>query len=128
MSVEWYSNFEKSFKKLKSFVDQGIKDDLDRAGLIQGFEFTFEQSWKAIQKKATSEGIAINSPKQAFSWAMKQSWIASSEESKWLDMLADRNLTTHTYREELAQNVADHIEKVYVTLFEGLLKKIRGAS
>jgi len=51
MSFKFYQNYEVAFNKLNQFAKQELKDDLDKAGLIQGFEFTFEQCWKAIQKR-----------------------------------------------------------------------------
>lgn len=123
--IEFHANFEKAFSKLKSFHDQGVKDEMDEAGLIQAFEFTFEQAWKAIQKRATAEGVAINSPKQALSWAMGQGWLAPQEEKDWLSMLEDRNLTSHTYREETAKRIVEAIQKHYVALLGKLLSQIK---
>lgn len=126
METELYKNFAMTFAKLLEFSQQELKDDLDKAGLIQGFEFTFEQCWKAIQKVAVSEGVTINSPKSAFTWALGNGWISPADEKLWLDMLEDRNLTTHTYRQEVAAKVIDHIKKRYVSAFGSLLKKMGG--
>ncbi len=128
MAFEFFANFELAFQKLASFIKQGIKDELDRAGLIQAFEFTFEQAWKSIQKKAKSEGVIVNSPKQALIWAMRQAWIAPDQEDLWLAMLDDRNLASHTYREETSAQVADHILKSYHALLGGLLAAMKKPS
>ena len=125
MSIKFYSNFELALNRLRGFINQGIKDDLDRAGVIQAFEFTFEQAWKAIQKKGKNEGVEINSPKQAFTWAMGQKWISVNDELMWLDLLNDRNLTTHAYREDVAKKVAQRTETVYAKAFFSLLEKMK---
>lgn len=127
MKLKFYQNYETALKKLLGFINQGIQDDLDRAGLIQGFEFTFEQCWKAIQKKATDESMPINSPKQAFSWAIDLKWIQKSDEKIWLKILEDRNQTTHTYREDLAKIVAGNIINIYANAFSSLLQKMKGS-
>jgi len=125
MNVKFHQNFEVAFRKLEQFSKQELKDDLDKAGLIQGFAFTFEQSWKAIQKAADQEGVKTVSPKSSFSWAMKKGWISPADESKWLDMLQDRNLTSHTYREEVANSVIQNIKTIYVELLSELLQKMK---
>lgn len=125
MSVKFYQNFEVALRKLEQFSKQELEDELDKAGLIQGFEFTFEQSWKAIQKAAGQEGVKTASPKSSFSWAMEKGWIHQADEKKWLDMLQDRNLTSHTYREDVANSVVQNIKATYVELFAGLLAKMR---
>lgn len=125
MSVKFYQNFEVAFNKLYQFSTQELKDDLDKAGLIQGFEFTFEQCWKAIQKAAGHEGVKIASPKSAFSWAMEKGWIAGQDEKKWLDMLQDRNLTSHTYREEIANAVIEKIKESHVQSFSAVLENMK---
>jgi nucleotidyltransferase substrate binding protein (TIGR01987 family) len=127
MKSKFYQNYETALKKLLEFVNQGILDDLDRAGLIQGFEFTFEQCWKAIQKKAVDESMAVNSPKQAFTWAIDLGWISKSDEHIWLKILEDRNQTTHTYKAALAILVATNIINLYASAFSDLLQKMKSA-
>ncbi len=128
MTVPFYENFEKALSKLASFADQGIKDELDRAGLIQAFEFTLEQCWKSIQKRSGQEGSQINSPKQAFLWALGQSWIEKKDEEIWLAMLSDRNLSSHTYREALALEIANRVQNSYIFQFKSLLSHMKDYS
>ena len=65
MNSSFYLNFETALSKLVSFCDQFDGSEIQRAGVIQAFEFTFEQCWKAIQKKAGTEGVTIASPKKS---------------------------------------------------------------
>ena len=64
-------NFAKTFAKLKEFIALPIEDERDRAGVIQAFEFTYEQSWKSIQKLAARLGKNAAAPKLAFSAALR---------------------------------------------------------
>ena len=118
-------NFESTLKQLKLFQQMPIENDRDRAGIIQAFEFTFEQSWLSIQKKVGPLGLKAPSPKQAFSLAMKQGWIDPRDEDKWLRMIEDRNLTSHTYKQAIANEVLGRISADYLQLFDKLLAGLR---
>lgn len=125
MANSFYQNFEIAFNKLKQFCEQFDGSEIQQAGVIQAFEFTFEQCWKAIQKKAGDEGVTIASPKKAFEWAFQNNWILSHEEQTWIDILSDRNLTSHTYRQSMAQQVSLNVIKVYLSHFKMILDRMK---
>ena len=118
-------NFHKTLSELKKYLSEPIENDRDRAGIIQAFEFTFEQSWKSIQKIATYHGVTIGNPKHAFSYALTNQWIPSKDEQKWLGLIKDRNLTTHTYHVDLAEEVVERVQHRYVHMFESLLNELQ---
>lgn len=118
-------NFEKTLSELKKYLSLPIQNDRDRAGIIQAFEFTFEQSWKSIQKIASTQGSEVASPKAAFTFAMQNGWIDLKDEAQWLELIKDRNLTSHTYAQDLAKEVLGRIQKQYTGLFDGLLKSLQ---
>jgi nucleotidyltransferase substrate binding protein (TIGR01987 family) len=72
-------------------------------GTIQRFEFTFDLFWKAVRRLLARQGIEANSPKAVLQQAYRLGWL--DDEQAWLDMLNDRNLTSHTYREPLALEI-----------------------
>lgn len=74
-----------------------------RDAAIQRFEFSFELAWKATQAVATLEGQDCPSPRTALSTAWRNGWL--DDEAAWLEMLEDRNRTSHTYRDALAKDV-----------------------
>jgi nucleotidyltransferase substrate binding protein (TIGR01987 family) len=125
MSSLFYVNYELALTKLTQFCNQYDGSEIQRAGIIQAFEFTFEQCWKAIQKKAGSEGVVIASPKKAFEWAFQNGWIGADKENIWLEILSDRNLTSHTYRTAMAESVAKHVIEIYLSEFQALLQKMK---
>ncbi len=127
MADHFYQNFEAALLKLGEFCDQFDGSEIQRAGIIQAFEFTYEQCWKALQKKAGSEGVAIASPKRAFEWAMQMGWISEENESIWIEILSDRNLTTHTYRKAIAIQVSDNAMKAYRSHFGLMLDHMKNA-
>lgn len=119
------TNFKKTLEELKKFSEMPVVNDRDRAGIIQAFEFTFEQAWKCIQKISTAQGLEIGSPRKAFVAAMQNGWIAESDEGMWLEMIKDRNLTTHTYEQALAKLILARIQSNYIRMFESLLTKLQ---
>ena len=121
-------NFRKTLSELKSFVAIPILTNRDRAGVIQAFEFTFEQAWKSVQRFAAESGVQVGSPKAAMIFAMQNDILAAADEPTWLQLLKDRNLTTHTYQEELAREILGRITANYIGLFEGLLRKLASES
>lgn len=118
------ANFQKTLAQLKLFLAEPIFSDRDRAGVIQAFNFTFEQSWKAIRKIGPRVGIQVGNPKQAFMLAIQSGWIQRVDEAKWIQILDDRNLTSHTYKEELARLVLTRIQADYVKMFDDLLLRL----
>ncbi len=100
--------------------------EMHMAAVIQAFEFTFEQCWKSIQKQAGQEGLSIASPKKALEWAMTTGWLSQSDESEWLKMLDDRNLTSHTYKQAIAREVSERVRNSYMGQFEKILQKMIG--
>ena len=77
--------------------------DVIRDACIQRFEFCFELAWKAVQQASRNQGRDCMSPRSCLREAFAMGWL--TDEEAWLVMLADRNLTSHTYDEELAQAV-----------------------
>ena len=109
-------NFGKALAKLREFAAMPVVNDRDRAGIIQAFEFTFEQCWKAFQQLAAAQGIAVASPRQALQAAMQLQLIDAADENAWLEMLHDRNMTSHLYQETVAREIAQRVVERYVNL------------
>ena len=89
---------------------------------IQRFEFSFELAWKAIQEALKKEGLGCQSPKSCLREAFAQGWI--EDEDAALAILDDRNLTSHTYNESLAQVVFDRLP-AHLAFFRGLEARLR---
>ena len=95
-----------------------IVNDRDRAGVIQAFEFTFEQCWKAFQRIAAAQGITAASPRQSLEAALRLQLIHAEDEDAWLDMLRDRNMTSHLYQETVALEIAQRVVERYLGLLQ----------
>jgi nucleotidyltransferase substrate binding protein (TIGR01987 family) len=79
------------------------KTEWTRGSAIQRFEFTFELAWKAVATVAQAHGVEARSPREAFKQAFALGWV--TDEDVWLRMLDDRNRTTHTYNEAVAEEI-----------------------
>lgn len=113
---------EDAFAKLGRALDRfgeavSLSDpsDLERDGAIQRFEFCYELTWKAL-KAALSEGglPGTGSPRAIFHFAYNAGWI--DDEQVFRDMMDDRNLTSHTYKEEIAEVVFSRLPGYYEAL------------
>lgn len=104
-----------------------------RDACIQRFEFGFELAWKAVQQASRNHGRDCMSPRSCLREAVAMGWLA--DEQAWLAMLADRNLTSHTYDEALAQAVYIRLRQ-HLPLLQalkrspfrfGIVPQVRGA-
>jgi nucleotidyltransferase substrate binding protein (TIGR01987 family) len=96
-------------------------------GTIQRFEFCYELVWKTMQRFARFVGFDPRSPRDAFRVAYKQGWI--EDEDLWLSMLRDRNLTSHTYKIDLALEIYGRIKAYHPEMkrIAGVLKEQLGS-
>ena len=120
------NNFHNAFQRLKEAIaelEKSNASDVVRDGMIQRFEFTYELAWKTTKEYLEDLGITDrNSPKFVIKEAFAQKLIINEE--VWLLMLKDRNMTSHIYKEEMAEEIADRIKKLYVKELEDLLAQI----
>lgn len=115
-------DLELAVKSLRDGLSKA-KDDLDRDGVIQRFEFTFELLWKVVQEFAKYKGLESASPRDAFRVAGDLGIIDNP--NVWFDFLKDRNLTTHLYSEEDAKKIFSNIPS-FISETEKVISKIEG--
>ena len=96
-------DLDRSLDRLAEALAVPAEEPLAVDGTIQRFEFTFELFWKAVRRLLARQGIEANSPKAVLQQAYRQGWL--DDEERWLDLLKDRNLTSHTYQEPLALEI-----------------------
>jgi nucleotidyltransferase substrate binding protein (TIGR01987 family) len=121
---ELSNNLARALDRLAEALDVPEDDPLAVDGTIQRFEFTFELFWKTIQRLLAREGVEARSPKSTLREACRLGWLA--DEQAWLDLLEDRDLTSHTYREAHALEIYRRIPSHCAAMrgaFEGLRKR-----
>lgn len=102
--IRWkqrFENFKKAFLFLEKATQRKEYDELQAAGLVQSFEFTFELGWKTLKDHLEFVGILTNSPREAIKEAFSAGIIQDGH--LWIEMLEKRNELTHTYNDEQAK-------------------------
>jgi nucleotidyltransferase substrate binding protein (TIGR01987 family) len=122
------TNLERGFAALESYAALPVQNQRDKAGLIQGFEFTFELFWKTFQKLAPASGLEASSPREALMAGMKLRFITPEESPHWSQMLLDRNLTSHTYNASVADQLLERLLRDYMPCFRAALERLRQGS
>lgn len=128
--IQRFSNYRRALAKFNQAVeivsdqmDWGEDvDDLLEEGLIQRFEYTHELAWKVMKDYAEYQGHTdIQGSRDAFRKALQMGII---DDQRWMDSIKDRNLTSHNYDDETAQNVLTAIIEVYAPLLNAFEQKM----
>lgn len=98
------------------------KTEFTRDAAIQRFEFTFELFWKALKADAQAQGLTVYSPKDSLRAAFRLGVIEDRPE--WFRMLEDRNLASHTYSVETAEQIYSRAA-VHAGLIRQTLQKLQ---
>ena len=96
-----------------------------RDASIQRFEYSFESLWKLLKAHlGQHEGIRCNSPKRCFREALQVGLLSVDETETCLVMTDDRNLTSHTYIEAVAEAIYRKLPS-YLTVMRTLVANIQ---
>jgi len=125
VDVRWkqrFSNFKKALIQLGDAVElsqQRKLTKLEKQGVIQAFEFTHELAWNVLKDFLEDQGEQnIRGSKDATRAAFKVSLISDGEQ--WMAMIQSRNVSSHTYDEQVAESLVAVIIDGYFPLFETL--------
>lgn len=123
--IQRFANFQKAFSQLTKFIDKGELSELEEQGLIKAFEYTFELAWTTLKDFLEYRGQSdIFGSRDAIRKAFQLNLVDDGE--GWMDMLASRNRTSHTYNKETADQICQAVKNVYFSLFEQFDKKMDG--
>jgi len=117
MSVS-IDEFEKAVVALEQVLTRPL-DDIVRDASIQRFEFCIELAWKTARKVM---GTQTTAPKQVVREMAQNAYI--DDVQVWFEALEKRNQTSHTYNEDLANQVYFFI-KNFSPHFRLLLNNLR---
>lgn len=121
--IQRFTNYRKTLTKLSQAVSivtgqQNAQEDVDnlmKEGLIQRFEYTHELAWKVMKDYAEYQGYTeVRGSRDAFRQALQMGII---DDAGWMESIEDRNLTSHNYDEEVAEEVYQAIVHKYYPLF-----------
>jgi len=127
--IRWeqrFSNYRKALTKLGEAVEiwqQHELSELEKEGLIQRFEYTYELAWKTLQDLLKFKGYQdIAGPVPVISQAFQDGYIEDGP--LWMQMKKARDLSSHTYDEGTAEGIAINIVSSYFQDFKALEKRL----
>jgi nucleotidyltransferase substrate binding protein (TIGR01987 family) len=128
IDVRWiqrFNNFDKALKQLTKFIEKGELSELEQQGLIQSFEYNYELAWNTIKDFYENQGEAgIQGSRDAIRMAFKRGLIINGE--TWMKMIKSRTLTSHTYNEDIADEITNDIFHIYYNEFLKLRETFLG--
>lgn len=97
-----------------------------RDSMIQRFEYTFDVTWKLLSEYLVSQGrtTEIKAPKAIFRESLKAGILSEEETRLAINMVEDRNLTTHGYDEALIEEISARIPS-YAVLLEKVVQQAK---
>jgi len=124
--IRWIQRLE-NLEKANALVQEVVINnpantlsELEKQGLIQRFEFTFELVWKTLQDYLVYLGYEFQSgPNSTLKTAFENSLITEAE--VWRQMSKARNLSTHTYDEAEADKIVNDIYDVFAVKINELV-------
>ncbi|MDI3328502.1 MAG: nucleotidyltransferase substrate binding protein [Alicyclobacillaceae bacterium] len=122
--IEKFNDFQRALGRLRESLQMEATQDIVVDGVIQRFEFTFELSWKVMQAYLAREGIEVNSPRSTIKGAFAVGLIPDGD--GWIDMMLDRNKTSHIYDQETARDIYRRIKEVHYPRLQQLEEKLAG--
>jgi nucleotidyltransferase substrate binding protein (TIGR01987 family) len=116
--IRWQQRFD-NFKKALNQLDGAVTLDREKQGLIQAFEYTHELAWNTLKDFLEESGNKnIYGFKDTTRLAFHSGLIENGE--IWMNMIQSRNQSSHTYNEEVAEEIVTKIINNYYHEFAAL--------
>lgn len=106
------STLEQALVTLEDALNSPLENDLMRDGAIQRFEYCFELAWKTVKLAIEYEDKETGGSPRTILAKGAIIGILSDEED-WFRMLLERNNSVHTYKQDLAREIASHLKLNY---------------
>ncbi|MBN7809810.1 nucleotidyltransferase substrate binding protein [Algoriphagus sp. H41] len=122
--IQRFDNFSKAIGHLENALHIPSPDLVQKAGIIQFFEMSFELAWNMLKDYLEEQGfVDIKSPRSAIKKAFEMNILEDGHD--WMDLLQDRNLTAHTYDEQKATEMELLIRDKYFPVMKALHDSFR---
>jgi len=120
---------ERALASLQELIPQYLENKENiilRDAMIQRFEYSTEAFWKYLKAYLLAEhNLSANSPRDVIRTGLKAKLFSEEISKELLQMLDDRNLTSHTYVEELAESIAGRIPAYSKNMSEVITRLLR---
>ena len=125
--IQRFDNYGRALQTLRNAAELATQrplSELEQQGLIQVFEFTHELAWNLLKDFLEAQGIAgLIGSRDAIRTAFKNGLLEEGE--TWMEMIKARNLSSHTYQQDLAQRIATDILTRFYPAFVALELKMQ---
>ncbi|MGL4392200.1 MAG: nucleotidyltransferase substrate binding protein [Fusobacteriaceae bacterium] len=126
LNVRWkqrFQNFGKALKLLREGVElsrQKEISDLEKEGIVQRFEFTYELAWKTLKDYLEDSGVQYleKTPRATVKEAFRAGIIKDGE--IFIEMAICRNQLSHIYDSNRFEKSLTLIKEKYLPEFEKL--------
>lgn len=129
--IRWkqrFENYGRALRQLTLAVELAASrplSHLEEQGLIQGFEYTHELAWNVLKDFLEYEGITgIVGSRGAVREAFRRGLITEGE--AWMSMIEKRNLSSHTYNQDIANALSAEIIASFYPCFVNLKATLDG--
>ncbi|MFM7621939.1 MAG: nucleotidyltransferase substrate binding protein [Alphaproteobacteria bacterium] len=118
-----FDNYKRAFGLLREAMetmDTRALSPLEKEGVIQRFEYTWELSWKVMKDYLTHEGVVLETitPASVVRAAFQANLITHGD--LWMQALDARNKMSHVYDMKAFDDTIRDIQTTYLTLFDDL--------
>ncbi len=113
-------NLKRALSRLEEAIHSPVmeQNSLVIDGTIQRFEFCIELFWKMLRRALLESGVESGTPREAIQKAYQAKWL--NDEKLWIQMLHDRNRTSHVYEEETAHEIFSRVPQYYEIMRKAL--------
>jgi len=112
--IRWkqrFANYKLAIENLTEGIEISKPSDLEKSGIIQIFEYTFELAWKTMKDYLQEADVEVSFPREVLKTAFSYDIISDGD--TWIDMLEKRNLMCHTYDKKNAELAYTLIKNEY---------------
>lgn len=128
--VRWkqrLANHTRALQRLTAAVELAAQrplSELEQQGLIQAFEFTHELAWNVMKDYFFWQGTTdITGSRDATREAFSNGLIEDG--TGWMEMIRSRNQSSHTYNQEIAEQIVKLIIERYQPLFVSFAERMQ---
>ena len=122
-----FDNYKRAFTLLRESIDimrERQLSQLEKEGIIQRFEYTWELAWKVLKDYLEYSGIIIDTvtPTSVIKAAFAARIIDHGE--IWMQALDSRNKMSHTYDIKAFERIISDIDKYYLDILDTMYLKL----
>ena len=127
--IRWhyrFRNFSRAYSLLSEALENGFEElnQLEKEGVVQRFEYTFELAWNTLKDRLEYDGVVLDlaTPRNVIREATASGLISDGQ--SWIDMLTDHNTMSHQYSFAVFEEVVRNVCGSYLSAFGSLYLRL----